>query len=117
MLEERLEDAEDHSAMRQAKTLSTKSTMSFQLGAVVYKKGRVIGRGYNSRKTHPKWGGTSKFLMLHAECAAMYDAEKNGHDLSGCTIYVYRKNNTLARPCPSCVKIMREHGIRKVFYS
>ena len=46
---------------------------------------------------------------------------RDGIDLSNAAIYVYRvhKNGTLAmsRPCPSCMQLIKDVGIKRVFYT
>ena len=99
-----------------AKKASEKSTMSHKLGAVLVKKGKIIGTGFNTRKTHPTLG-SSLFKMLHAEGAAIYSALKQGHCVRGAVMYVYRKNNNLACPCRDCQAIIKDHGIKAVIHS
>lgn len=99
-----------------AKKASERSTMSFKLGAVIVKKGKILGTGHNVRKTHPELG-SGPFKMLHSEGAAIYDALKRGHDIKGSTMYVYRRNNNLACPCDDCKAIIKKHEIGAVIYS
>lgn len=117
-----LEELEDSEAldpdrmMLLARKESEKSTMSFKLGAVITKKKRILGLGYNTRKTHTKLG-SGKFNMLHAEGSAIYSALNRGYDLEGSVMYIYRRNNNLACPCGDCQAIIKEHKIKKVIYS
>ena len=116
---EELEDSEvpdPDRMMLLARKESEKSTMSFKLGAVITKKGKVLGSGYNVRKTHTRLG-SGKFNMMHAEGAAIYSALKRGYDVEGSTMYIYRRNNNLACPCRDCQTIIRKYGIKKVIYT
>jgi len=73
------------------------------VGAVIVRDGEVIGEGF-----HAELGG------LHAERAALADAERRGEDPVGATMYV-----TL-EPCahhgrqPPCVEAILEAGIARV---
>ncbi len=78
-----------------------------RVGAVIVKEGKVLGTGY-----HRKPG------MPHAEIEAMREAEGNGHEVKGATLYV-----TL-EPCshknkrtPPCTSAIIEKGINKVVYA
>ena len=99
-----------------ARKESEKSTMSFKLGAVIAKKGKILGYGHNVRKTHTRLG-SGKFNMMHAEGSAIYSALKSGYDVEGATMYIYRRNNNLACPCIDCQTIIRKYGIKKVIYT
>lgn len=100
-----------------------------KLGCVVVKGHRVISSGHNHKhKCNPLQAklDTEKYKVacpgrLHAEIMALLPLIRAKVDLRGCSIYVYRehKNGTLAmaRPCSSCQKIIKELGIKKVFYS
>lgn len=101
-----------------AKKLSKKSTYVHQLGAVVVKKRKPVGFGYNQpNKTHPK--SNNRFQTLHAELHAILGLTKE--DTSGATIYVYRehKNGLPAnsKPCEFCQMIIKEAGIKRVCYT
>ena len=101
----------------------------YKIGAIVVSKHRIISSGHNSDiKTHPLQKKYNKYRFTeeghhkcHAELSALLPLIKNNVDLSNAYIYVYRehKNHHLAcaRPCPSCMKLIRDCGIKKVFYS
>jgi diaminohydroxyphosphoribosylaminopyrimidine deaminase/5-amino-6-(5-phosphoribosylamino)uracil reductase len=74
------------------------------VGAVLVKKGEIIGKGY-----HKKAG------LPHAEIEAFIDAEKKGRDVRGSTLYVSLE------PCchkekktPPCTDAIIEKGVREV---
>ena len=102
--------------MRVAIKESHKSNHRFKLGACIAKGNKVLTRAHNSRKTHPKFG-SGDYKTLHAESYAIYKAVRQGINLKGTTLYVYRKNNNLAKPCPCCMGLIHEYGIKKVIYS
>lgn len=98
-------------------SIANKSQMYFKLGAVVFKRGKILGFGYNSNKTHPKYGSKPCYQTLHAEGAAIWAAKKLGNDTQGATMIVYRKNGLNAKPCVHCQKIIEKAGIKKVIYT
>lgn len=102
--------------MRAAMSEAAKSTHRFRLGAAVAKGKRVLVKAHNTTKTHPRFG-SGEYNTLHAESNAIYKAARQGIDLEGATIYVFRANNNLAKPCPRCMELIEKHGIKKVVYS
>lgn len=73
------------------------------IGAVIVYDGKVIGSGYNRRKT-------DKNTLSHAELTAIREASKKMGDwrLEGCTMYV-----TL-EPCQMCAGALVQSRIDKV---
>lgn len=100
-----------------AKSMASKSPMYFKLGAVIFKRGKLLGFGYNSMKTHPMFGSKLHYKTLHAEGDALYCAKKLGNKTQGATIIVYRRNNRNAKPCKYCQEMLRKAGIVKVIYT
>ena len=95
---------------------SKKSQHRFKIGAAIAKGNKVLARAHNSRKTHPKFG-SGNYQTLHAESHAIYKAVRMGIDIAGATIYVYRENNNLAKPCSCCMGLIHKYGIKDVIYS
>jgi deoxycytidylate deaminase len=102
--------------MRIAIEESRKSKHRFKLGAVIAKRNKILSKACNIMKTHPKFG-SGRYNNLHAEGHAIYKAIRSGVDLSGTTMYVYRENNNLAKPCPCCMGLIHRYGIKEVVYS
>jgi len=102
--------------MRAAIRQSEKSEHRFRVGAAIAKGKKVLIAACNSRKTHPKYG-SGAFSTLHAESHAIYKAIRQGINIKGATIYVYRANDLLAKPCPSCQALINKYGIKHVVYS
>jgi len=102
--------------MRLAIKESHKSNHRFKLGACIARGNKVLVKAHNTRKTHPKFGA-GEFQTLHAESHAIYKAVRQGINLKGTTLYVYRYNNNLAKPCPCCMGLIHKYGIKKVIYS
>ena len=101
----------------------------YKIGAVVVMNHRIISSASNSNsKTHPLQKKYNKYRFTddgdhkqHAELAALVPLIRDGIDLSNAAIYVYRvhKNGTLAmsRPCPSCMQLIKDVGIKRIFYT
>ncbi|MER3446402.1 MAG: bifunctional diaminohydroxyphosphoribosylaminopyrimidine deaminase/5-amino-6-(5-phosphoribosylamino)uracil reductase RibD [Candidatus Dadabacteria bacterium] len=91
-------------ALRLARKAEGMTSPNPLVGAVVVKRGKIIGKGY-----HRKAG------LPHAEIEAFLDAERKGHSLKGSTLYV-----TLEPCChtgkrtPPCVDVIIEKGISKL---
>ena len=102
---------------------------NYKIGAIVVSKHRIISSGYNSdTKTHPLQKIYNKYRFTdegnhkcHAELSALLPLIKSNTDLSNANVYVYReyKNHHLAcaRPCPSCMKLIKDCGIKRIYYS
>jgi len=96
---------------------SYKSNYKYMLGAVIVKRGQIVGRGYNSvcytGKNRPFNNG------IHAEISAINDTRAS--DREDAVVYVarYRKCGSLgcAKPCDACEKVLRKLGIKTVWYS
>ena len=99
------------------------------VGAVAVYKHHIISSGYNSKKTAPiqKKYNIYRFTeetthSLHAELKCLKPLiGRRDIDFKHVDLYVYRigKNDTelLARPCPSCMKLITELGIRNIYYT
>ena len=114
---------------RAAKSVSTfGSHHRHKVGAVVVMKHRIISSGCNNMKTHPLQKQYNKYRFdedsvhtCHAELVALLPLINDGVDLSDASIFVHRshKNGTLAcaRPCKSCMELIKDCGIRRIFYT
>lgn len=101
----------------------------YKIGAAVVLKHRVVSSGTNSdTKTHPLQKQYNRYRFTadsphkcHAELIALLPLIRDSVDLSNASIFVYRehKNHKLAcaRPCKSCMKLIRDVGIKRVFYT
>lgn len=89
----------------------------FKHGAVIIKKNRVLAVGYNQNKTHTR--SLHSHRHIHAEMAAAFKLSLKA--LENATIYVWRAHhdgsNAMSRPCPSCLKILTQVGIKRMVYS
>ena len=104
-----------------ARNVSKHSTMNYKLGAVLVKK-KPISIGFNSYRCVNRSRVLRRFnaWSAHAEIVAMYSAGAS-EDLKGCSMYVYREGAfgtpANARPCDMCMTVMKEFGIKKVYYT
>lgn len=102
----------------------------FYIGCCIISAHKVISVANNQVKSHPiqKQLNILRFVdkhdsskdLLHAELAAILKV-KNKDDLRNASIYVYREDRNrhiaCARPCPACLKKIREVGIRTIYYT
>ena len=100
-----------------------------KIGAVAVYKHRIISSGFNSVKTAPiqKKYNIYRFSedtphCLHAELSCLKPLiGRNDIDFKNVELYIYRsiKGNelALARPCPSCMKLITELGIKNIYFT
>jgi tRNA(Arg) A34 adenosine deaminase TadA len=101
-----------------------KSEHHVRVGAVLVLKNGKMFMGHNiNAKTHPMLKKHySHFCMsIHAELYCLLQARFE--DLTGSKMYIVREDRSKlalikpARPCRFCMKLIREWGIKKIFYS
>ena len=110
-------DMESDPSMQHAMRVCETGTMRFKLGAVIVdKRGKILGKATNSKKTHPRFG-SGDYKCIHAEGGAIYKAVIIGHDVEDSTLYVYRQNGNMARPCSGCQDLLEKFKIKRVYYS
>lgn len=112
-----------------AKAMAESSQHRFQVGAVLVHRHRIVGRSCNSTtktdiiqaQLDSKRYGCYCEGKLHAESALLIPFIKRRVDLSGASIFVYRtkkdKTSAMARPCVTCMELIKACGIKKVYYS
>lgn len=99
-------------------------------GAVAVYGHKIISSGANSHKTNPtqklynryRFEGDAGNHSLHAEIQCLLPLmNRKDIDFSKVSLYIYRehKNHTpgLSRPCPSCMQLIRDLGIRNIYYT
>lgn len=99
------------------------------IGCVAVYSHRIISSGANSNKTNPlqKKYNVHRFSVdsvhtLHAETQCLLPLiGRKDIDFSRVSLYIYRKHKdgtlALAKPCPSCMALIKELGIKKVYYT
>lgn len=101
-----------------ARKISKKSLYKHKIGAVLVRKNKIFGKGFNQTKTHPK--SNNMFLMRHAEFNAVLNSKLD--NLHGYEIYIYRETKSRgklasAKPCIHCFSMLKTLGISKIYYS
>lgn len=101
------------------KSASDASLCRFQHGCCIYNKRGIISTGFNKPRRLPY---LSKFgynkLLLHAESDAILKVDRR--ELKGASLLVIRlgKNKLCnSKPCPHCMSIITEVGIRNIYFS
>ena len=99
------------------------------IGSVAVYKHHIISSGYNSMKTDPLQKKYNQYRFseetphaVHAELACLKPLiGRKDIDFKYVDLYIYRstKDNKLAlsRPCPSCMQLITELGIRNIYYT
>lgn len=99
------------------------------VGCVVVYRHKIISSGYNSNKTNPtqKRLNIHRFNVdtpatIHAEVAALLPLiNRKNINFNDVSLYIYREykngNPALSKPCPSCLALIRQLGIKKLYYS
>jgi deoxycytidylate deaminase len=93
-----------------------KSPMQHKHGAVIWKKGQIIGAGYNYHVSgsNPK----QRQISIHSEKDCL--SGLRGDQIYGADILAIRvkKNGSLSHgaPCKGCKKLLKRKGVRKVFW-
>lgn len=121
-----------------AHKMADKSTYdNFHLGCVFVYQNHIIGSGYNSNKTSPIQKKYNKYRTFrygpqpvshknHAEIACLKSVPKSvdmATDWSKVRVYIYRVSPGheskfgLSRPCSGCLKMLRDKGIRHIYYT
>ena len=83
-------------------------------------RGHVISIGYN-RRIIRSWKPTTvyrnrlQYISIHAEIDCLAGLTFN--DTMGKYLYVHRHNNLLAKPCQKCEFVLKQFGLKKVFWS
>ena len=113
-----------------AKSISELSDHRCKLGCVIVDGHRIISSGHNSKTKFHRiqseldnkfFPGYENKGPIHAEVSALIPLIKRRMDLSGTTLYTYRENKggklAMSRPCPRCMQLIKEQGIKKICYT
>lgn len=99
------------------------------IGCCVVYKHRVISSGANVVKSHPLQRRLNKYRFdedyyhpMHAEIRALLPLiNRRDIDFSSVSLYLYREdkngNICLSRPCNGCMALIKELGIKNIFYT
>ncbi len=100
--------------------LASSSGCIMRHGCAIYRKNLTVGLGVNKDKTHPA-AMNCHSKCIHAEFAAILAS--NRKHLQGADIYVARVKRSegspvsISRPCSTCMKMIIDSGIKKVYYT
>ena len=104
----------DRFGLRIARLAALHSVCRKRVGSAILMGDKLVSFGYNQNKTHPRFGTWS----LHAECNAIIKAQS---ELYSSVIYVVRllanDQLSMARPCPTCLNLIVDSGIRRVVFT
>lgn len=100
--------------MKLAKKISLLSCLRFKVGAVLVRNNIILATAENLRKTHPRFG-SGPYYSLHAEGHVIWKAIRKNIEITNSTIYVYRSNGGLAKPCKYCQDILKEFNIKAIY--
>ena len=116
-----------------AKSATYTGPSRVRLGCVAVYHGTILAKGCNTDKTHTeqdkynylryKADRDARYYpsKIHAEVSALQKIKYLDIDFSRVTLFIAReyKNGmpALARPCPSCMALIKEYGIRTVCYT
>lgn len=119
--------------LNMAKDVSRQSDFrQHHLGAVVIYKGSLLASGYNSNKSSPtakKYNRERGFDVeasystnsIHAEMMTLNKIRYLDIDFSKVKLYIYREHKNgvkaMARPCPACQKMIKDMGIKEIWYT
>lgn len=104
---------------RMAKISSKHSKCKTRMGCVIVKNGKPIGWGFNRVKSHPYFNNGVK-QTIHAEASAILSSGRESCKNS--VAIIYRENGethlpALAKPCKHCMKLLKEFGVKKIYYT
>lgn len=103
------------------------------IGCIAVYKGNIIAKGYNQEKTHPMQSYYNRYRSLnkancgvmlpkvHAEIACLSAIKNMNINFSKVKLFIYRpmisKDYGMARPCPACMKAIKDLGIKDIYYT
>lgn len=109
-------------AIQSAKDQALLSSFRHKHGAVVLKRGRIVGQGYNSVRTswlqriYARRVGMPLRVHEHAEFAAARNSTDEFDTLIVCR--VSKRNDFLkSDPCPICRELIRDSGVKHLYYT
>ena len=100
-----------------------------QIGCCAVYRHKIISSGYNSSKTNPTQKRLNAYRFsadtpatIHAEVACLLPLmNRKDINFNEVSLYIYReyKNGevAMARPCASCMALIRSLGIRTLYYT
>lgn len=100
------------------------------IGCIAVYKGKIIGSGFNSDKTHPMQYHYNRYRQsnnmnllpkIHAEIMCLSNIKGLDIDFKRVKLFIYRIRNDqpfgIARPCPACMQAIIDMGIENIYYT
>ena len=103
------------------------------VGCIAIYKGKMIGSGFNSEKTHPMQYHYNRYRLndnvistnllpkIHAEIMCISSIKNQDIDFKKVKLFIYKIRNDQpfgnARPCPACMNAIMDMGIRNIYYT
>lgn len=127
-----MELSKSHRAyFKAAKAVSEMSEFKqHRIGVVAVYRHKIISSGYNSYITNPLQKKYNRFrfdtdMTLHSKHAELDCLlpilNRRDIDFSRVSLYIYRQHKSgapgIARPCESCFNLIKDLGIRDIYYS
>lgn len=127
-----MELSKSHRAyFKAAKAVSKMSSFKrHKVGVVAVYKHKIISSGYNSYTTNPLQKKYNRFRFdtdatlhsKHAELDCLLPIiNRKDIEFSRVSLYIYRQHKSgdfgIARPCESCFQLIKDLGIRNIYYS
>jgi len=114
-----MKDVDLPGLFRLAKVSATHSSCDTRMGCVITKNGTPIGWGFNQSKTHPHFNHGMK-RTIHAEASAILSTGRK--TCKNSVAFVYREHGQthlplMAKPCEDCMNLLKEFGVKKVYYT
>lgn len=102
----------------------------FHIGTVLVIKNQILSIGFSSNKTHPVQQYYNKYRplegkiiehKLHSETMAFIKIRYMDIDWNKVEMFNFREKSdgkvANSRPCESCMKLIKELGINKIYYT
>lgn len=109
---------------------STSTFRKHNIGCIVVWKHKIISSGTNSYKTNPLQKKYNQYRFkedegnhyIHAEIDAILPLlDRKDINFSTVSLYIFRSHkngdNALARPCKSCMRLIKELGVKHLYYT
>jgi deoxycytidylate deaminase len=97
---------------------------TYKVGAALYSyKEDCIAIGWNKQKTHPKQKeyaikeGEPNKQFLHAEIDCLIKRRFTKDPYSMIIVRLTKTGYGMARPCPICMRAIKEAGIKYIYYT
>lgn len=129
---EKMFSKQDYQYFRKANQIANISDFpKVHIGCVAVYQGNIIGVGCNSNKTHPIQDYYNRYRLhnqssvfsakLHAEISCLLSIKDMNLNFSKVKLYIFRnmkdKSFGMCRPCPSCMAMIKDLGIRHIYYT